>query len=201
MICETCNREHQGTYGSGRFCSSKCARGYSTKAKRKEINAKVSLKLKGRPSSRDKLTPDKLREISQKSKATWIKKLLNSDFNLIGFESKRKRVIIEQNNACNHCGITEWRGKPITLEIDHINGIGDDNRRENLEAICPNCHSITDTWRGRNKPTRNGSNKVTDEELITALSQTNNIRQALLAVGLAAKGNNYDRAKKLMSLI
>ena len=44
-ICENCNQEHNGTYGSGRFCSSKCARGFSTKAKRKEINEKVSTKI------------------------------------------------------------------------------------------------------------------------------------------------------------
>ena len=42
MKCEYCNEEHKGTYGSGRFCSVKCARGYSTKIKRKEINEKVS---------------------------------------------------------------------------------------------------------------------------------------------------------------
>ncbi len=42
MICENCNIEHDGSYGSGRFCSSKCARGFSTKTKRKEINEKVS---------------------------------------------------------------------------------------------------------------------------------------------------------------
>lgn len=46
MICENCNKEHDGSYGSGRFCSSKCARAFSTKIKRKEINEKVSLKLK-----------------------------------------------------------------------------------------------------------------------------------------------------------
>lgn len=45
-ICENCGIEHKGSYGSGRFCSSKCARGFSTKQKRKEINAKVSKKLK-----------------------------------------------------------------------------------------------------------------------------------------------------------
>ena len=42
MNCENCGKEHDGTYGSGRFCSSKCARGFSTKAKRKEINERVS---------------------------------------------------------------------------------------------------------------------------------------------------------------
>lgn len=48
MKCENCNLEHDGTYGSGRFCSNKCARGFSTKNKRNEINKKVSKKLKGR---------------------------------------------------------------------------------------------------------------------------------------------------------
>lgn len=44
--CENCANEHEGTYGSGRFCSTKCSRGFSTKAKRKEINEKVSNTLK-----------------------------------------------------------------------------------------------------------------------------------------------------------
>lgn len=48
MKCESCNVEHNGKYGSGRFCSSKCARGFSTKNKRKEINKKVSEKMRGR---------------------------------------------------------------------------------------------------------------------------------------------------------
>lgn len=48
MICENCGNEHDGSYGSGRFCSVKCARGMSTKLKREEINKKVSLKLTGR---------------------------------------------------------------------------------------------------------------------------------------------------------
>lgn len=47
-ICENCGKEHEGTYGSGRFCTSKCARGFSTKAKRKEINKAVSKSLSGK---------------------------------------------------------------------------------------------------------------------------------------------------------
>ena len=49
MICELCNTEHDGNYGSGRFCSYKCARSFSSKEKRKEINEKVSKKLKNDP--------------------------------------------------------------------------------------------------------------------------------------------------------
>lgn len=47
MICENCGNEHSGSYGSGRFCSMKCSRGFVTKYKRKEINKKISNSLKG----------------------------------------------------------------------------------------------------------------------------------------------------------
>lgn len=48
MLCENCNKEHNGSYGSGRFCSKECAKSFSTKNKRKLINEKVSNSLKGR---------------------------------------------------------------------------------------------------------------------------------------------------------
>ncbi|MET9814162.1 MULTISPECIES: HNH endonuclease [unclassified Streptomyces] len=48
---------------------------------------------------------------------------------------------------CADCGIgPEWLGKPMTLEVDHINGDWSDDRLENLRLLCPNCHAVTNTW-------------------------------------------------------
>lgn len=52
--------------------------------------------------------------------------------------------------ACTSCGVGEiWNGHPLTLTLEHINGIWNDHRRENLTILCPNCHSQTSTYAGR----------------------------------------------------
>lgn len=52
---------------------------------------------------------------------------------------------------CSSCSLTTWMNQPIPLELDHINGIHDDNRIVNLRLLCPNCHALTPTYRGKNK--------------------------------------------------
>jgi DNA-binding transcriptional ArsR family regulator len=51
---------------------------------------------------------------------------------------------------CEICGINEWRGKPLSLALHHVNGDGVDNRLENLQLLCPNCHAQTPNFSGRN---------------------------------------------------
>ena len=52
---------------------------------------------------------------------------------------------------CARCGISTWLGQPLSLQLDHINGKNNDHRLENLRFLCPNCHSQTDTYAGKNK--------------------------------------------------
>lgn len=62
-----------------------------------------------------------------------------------------KRYLSEVNNSCWTCGITDWNSKPIVFEVEHIDGNSDNNSKNNVSLICPNCHSQTDTYKGKNK--------------------------------------------------
>lgn len=74
----------------------------------------------------------------------------NSDY--MNLYSLKKRLIKENvlEYKCELCGINEWLGEKLTLHLDHKNGTNIDNRKENLRFLCPNCHSQTDTYAGRN---------------------------------------------------
>lgn len=55
-----------------------------------------------------------------------------------------------KDGSCEACGLTDWRELPISMTLHHVNGDRQDNRLLNLEILCPNCHSQTDTFSGRN---------------------------------------------------
>lgn len=58
----------------------------------------------------------------------------------------RRLIRLGREYACSVCAIREWNGKPLKLHVDHLNGISNDNRLENLRFLCPNCHSQTATY-------------------------------------------------------
>lgn len=65
-----------------------------------------------------------------------------------------KRRLLEAkilHNVCDLCGISEWRGQHLAIQIDHRNGVRDDHRLQNLRMLCPNCHSQTETFAARNR--------------------------------------------------
>ena len=86
-----------------------------------------------------------------------IDEILVSDSSYQSFKLKR-RLLSDglKLHICEQCGLTEWQGSPIPLELHHINGNNRDNRIENLLLLCPNCHALTECYRGKNKVSREG---------------------------------------------
>lgn len=77
-----------------------------------------------------------------------------------------RRYIIKNNlipYKCAICGCTKWQGKTLSLELDHINGINNDNRLENLRFLCPNCHSQTSTYGSRNQQLNSSEYDISDD--------------------------------------
>lgn len=81
-----------------------------------------------------------------------ISEILQKGTNYQSYKLKKKLFAEKLKLAkCEKCGSIEWLGVPIPLELDHINGDPTDNRIENLRILCPNCHALTSTYRGRGK--------------------------------------------------
>jgi hypothetical protein len=56
-----------------------------------------------------------------------------------------------RGNCCEKCGISDWHGQPLSLELDHVNGDASNNKPENIRLLCPNCHSLMPTSKGKNR--------------------------------------------------
>jgi 5-methylcytosine-specific restriction endonuclease McrA len=68
--------------------------------------------------------------------------------------SSVRKTILKENlieYKCGICEIDSWNGKKLSLHLDHVNGVNGDHRLENLRFLCPNCHSQTETYVGKNK--------------------------------------------------
>ena len=114
MKCENCDKEHDGSYGSGRFCSKNCAKKYS-------LNLK------------NKITLERLN-------AGLCKNVTSSKIAAFLLKHKIKA------NKCEICGLSEWNGKALVIQLHHIDGNKHNNVLSNLQMLCPNCHSITDSY-------------------------------------------------------
>ena len=79
-----------------------------------------------------------------------IEKYFNNEIPITSYKLKC-RILKDGNkpNKCESCGLDTWMGKPIPLELHHINCNNQDNRLENLLLLCPNCHALTDGYRNR----------------------------------------------------
>lgn len=70
---------------------------------------------------------------------------------ITGLSAVRRHIKEKQDGQCAECGIADWNGKDITLELEHKDGNSENNSPENLCLLCPNCHSQTPTYKAKNK--------------------------------------------------
>ena len=162
--CENCGKEHDGFYGSGRFCTSKCARGFSTKAKRSEINEKVSETLKkthtkGYPFAN--FSEERRIELHKKQSETlkeYHRKRKEHIKKIVPFEKWSKALIYEflfeeNGHICEKCGYhyVDSKINKGPYEVHHKDGNKKNWKKDNLEILCLICHWKTGNWRFRGK--------------------------------------------------
>lgn len=132
-----------------------------------------------------------------------IKKILNGEIEIIFVPAFRKWL--KETNAlgeykCSECGCEdEWRGKILSLELEHIDGNRNNNKKENLKWLCPNCHSQTLTYRKNNKNKISKKILVSEEDLIKSIKQGGSVSDILRRVGLKATGDNFNRVYKVQN--
>lgn len=146
--CKKCSKEFQPSKGLINYCSMSCR---NSRSRPESVRRKISeaVKKKGYLQSEEWLNNVKLanqgEEKIKKTKQTWVKKR-NYESAHIG---SLKKWYLEDNQNCEKCGISEWNGLSITLEVHHMDSDANNNTFDNFKALCPNCHSQTAGWRGR----------------------------------------------------
>lgn len=72
---------------------------------------------------------------------------------LTSSDTTKKRLLKHRifEHKCQECGLADWRGSKIPIELHHKDGNNHNNRLENLQLLCPNCHALTDTYKGKNR--------------------------------------------------
>ena len=149
-LCQQCNKPLEYSSRKYNFCGHSCRATFYNNANRttvKWICEGCNKEHESLPHKVKKFCNHVCQRIVTK-KETW-ERLQRGEISDRGVI--RITLMREVGRHCFECGLEEWRGHPIPLEVDHIDGNAGNNSFENLRIICPNCHGITNTWKGRNK--------------------------------------------------
>ena len=145
--CPKCSIEHEK---AGAYCSRSCAnsRAWTDEDRKRKSDANMG-KVSPIKGKRVGSNPKRNAAISEAMLAKSYRDYI--DGKLTERSVLRRHIAEERGYACSCCGISEWNSKPITLQVDHMDGNPGNNQPSNLRLICPNCHSQTATFGSKNK--------------------------------------------------
>jgi hypothetical protein len=204
MVCLKCGKEHDGSYGCGKYCSSGCAHSHVFSPQSRELKADRLRKfLESHPEAKENMV-SRMRDPVVRAKALaqsrkirkskYEEELILGDFDTLSLSQQRLRILQEQKGICAICKCPRiWNDKPLSFQLDHISGYRSDNSRTNLRLICPNCYSQTPTFGSKNR-----KRDVSDDDFLIALLSTDSTNEAICLVGLNPSKSNYLRAHKLL---
>jgi len=201
-LCERCGEQHNGSFGSGRFCSRSCAnsRTFTKEAKlKKSVKSSTAWK-DGRMDVIDFNVVNNDPEKIRKSQETWVSKYLEEreSGKLHSWDTIRKYHFILKNHTCEVCGISEWNGETTPLELHHIDGNINNNVDSNLQVVCPNCHAQTDNYCGKNIENRSNKNLPKDVVFDTRQEVKSYYDLAVEYFQMGEKPNGYHRKRHVL---
>jgi len=144
-VCKNCDKKLSYDKRKNKFCSKNCSVSYNNK--NRGINPlckNCNIEL---PKGNKKYCNGKCnQEYNFKQRIILIE---NGEY--VSPRVLKRYLVYKFGYKCNNCGITEWDNKPITLELEHKDGNSTNNNLDNIELLCPNCHSQTPTYKSKNK--------------------------------------------------
>lgn len=147
-LCTYCKSSLPYSKRSNKYCNQSCAASFNNHLRREECR-KTCVEC-NTPLNKNSST-----YCSNSCQAAHGFKLRLNEWLASGktFSNRIIRKFLEEMDGykCSVCGVSEWQSKPITLEVEHKDGDSEDSSYENVCLICPNCHSQTDTYKGKNK--------------------------------------------------
>ena len=153
------------------------------------------------PASLKRMMEEKNIDFSHFKGQAWNKQIIEiNDTNDFGVSNKttiRKMLLKEREYKCEKCGNSIWLNEKIPLQVHHIDGNTNNNTRNNLQLLCPNCHALTENWCHKNIKNKK---KVSDEQFLEALLNTSSICSACRVLNISPNQSNYNRAKELLEL-
>jgi len=149
MICRYCDEVFETKDEDRKFCSQKCAASYNNRLRKSDrgncLMCQVSLRAKG-----GKQFCSKSCEMEFRAKARIV--LIELDLGIFSERTLKSYLIEKYGEKCMECGwcqVNPHSGK-IPIELEHIDG-DSNNKLVNLKLLCPNCHSLTPTYKALNK--------------------------------------------------